>query len=69
MKKTIAIEGMNCGHCTAAVEKALRATAGVNDVSVDLAASQAVVVAADSVSDDQLKAAVTGAGFTVTDIK
>lgn len=69
MKKTIAIEGMNCGHCTAAVEKALRATAGVNDVSVDLAAKQAVVDAADSVSDDQLKAAVTGAGFTVTDIK
>ena len=69
MKKTIAIEGMNCGHCTAAVEKALRATAGVNDVSVDLAARQAVVDVADSVSDDQLKAAVTGAGFTVTGIE
>ena len=69
MNKTIAIEGMNCGHCTAAVEKALRATAGVNDVSVDLATKQAVVDVADSVSDDLLKAAVTGAGFTVTGIK
>lgn len=69
MKKTIAIEGMNCGHCTAAVEKALRATAGVNDVSVDLASKQAVVDVADSVSDDQLNTAVTGAGFTVTGIR
>lgn len=69
MKKTIAIEGMNCGHCTSAVEKALRATAGVNDVSVDLAAKQAIVDIADSVSDEQLKKAVTGAGFTVMGIR
>lgn len=69
MKKTITIEGMNCGHCTSSVEKALRATSGVNVVSVDLATKQAVVDVAETVSDEQLKTAVTGAGFTVAGIK
>ena len=33
----IKIEGMSCGHCTAAVEAALKAVPGVQSVVVDLA--------------------------------
>ena len=68
MKKTIHIEGMNCGHCTASVEKALKALSGVSAVAVDLAAKTATVEA-DGVSDDTLKKAVVDTGFQVTGIQ
>lgn len=32
----LSVEGMMCGHCTARVEKALRAVEGVADVEVSL---------------------------------
>lgn len=69
MKKTIKIEGMNCGHCTGTVEKALRAMSGVEDVAVDLASKSATIKAQDSVSNDLLTKAVTDAGFQVVDIR
>ncbi|MDR2850558.1 MAG: heavy-metal-associated domain-containing protein [Desulfovibrio sp.] len=69
MKKNIRIEGMNCGHCTGSVEKALRALSGVTEVNVDLATKTATVEAADIVSVDTLKKAVTGIGFQVTGIE
>ena len=68
MKKTISIEGMNCGHCTNSVEKALRALSGVRQVAVDLASKTAVVEADASVSDDVLTKTVTDAGFQVDGI-
>ncbi|MDF1524482.1 MAG: cation transporter [Trueperaceae bacterium] len=37
------IEGMTCGHCTAAVTKALEKVAGVSSAQVDLATGQAHV--------------------------
>ena len=68
MQKSIHIEGMNCGHCKASVERALSAVPGVTDVSVDLAAKTATV-RTDSASNDALTDAVTGAGFTVKSIQ
>lgn len=69
MKKTIRIEGMNCGHCTATVEKALRAVSGVSSVNVDLKSKKATVESADSVSDESLKKAITDIGFEVAGIE
>lgn len=69
MTKTMQIEGMTCGHCTASVEKALRAVPGVTDVKVDLASKSAVVTAEDGVANDVLAAAVDGIGFDVTGIQ
>lgn len=68
MKKSIHIEGMNCGHCKASVERALSAVPGVSDVTVDLASKTATVNTAPSASNEALSAAVTGAGFTVKGI-
>ena len=68
MEKVIHIEGMHCGHCTAAVEKALRALPGVESAVADLEKKEARVKAAASVSDVMLSAVVTGAGFKVTGI-
>ena len=68
MEKVIHIEGMHCGHCTAAVEKALRALPGVESAVADLEKKEARVKAAAGVSDVMLSAVVTGAGFKVTGI-
>ena len=68
MKKTIHINGMNCGHCTGSVDKALRALEGVGEVKVDLDSKTAVLEAGENVTDDLLKSTVTDLGFTVTAI-
>lgn len=69
MKTILSVEGMMCSHCTGAVEKALRAVPGVQDVHVDLAAKTAVVEAGTPVSGDVLKKAVTDAGYQVVAIR
>lgn len=67
MTKTLLIEGMSCGHCSARVEKALNALGGVNAV-VDLEKKTATVTLSGPVSDESLKKAVTDAGYEVTKI-
>ncbi|MFU0842357.1 MAG: Copper-exporting P-type ATPase [Burkholderia sp.] len=69
MEKIVHIEGMHCGHCTASVEKALKALPGVKKVEVSLEKKQAHIDAADTLSDALVSAAVTGAGFKVTGIE
>lgn len=66
MKKTVKIEGMMCMHCVKAVEKALTAVDGVTGVAVSLEEKQAVVEG--TAAEDALKAAVTDAGYEVTEI-
>jgi copper chaperone len=39
----LTIEGMTCGHCSAAVKQALERVDGVDEASVDLQAGRAVV--------------------------
>ncbi|MGB7606663.1 MAG: heavy metal-associated domain-containing protein [Lutisporaceae bacterium] len=69
MKVQIFIEGMTCGHCSARVEKALKAVDGIADAKVDLANKNATVELSSNVDDSVLKEAVEDAGYDVTDIK
>ena len=62
----LSIEGMMCSHCTGRVEKALRAVAGVADVTVSLDDKNAVVRAEEGVSAEALKAAVEAQDYPVT---
>ena len=55
------ITGMTCGHCTAAVKKALEKVAGVASADVDLAAGRAKVSGTAPV--DALIAAVVDEGY------
>ncbi|MEG6523474.1 CopZ family metallochaperone [Desulfotomaculum sp. 1211_IL3151] len=57
------VEGMSCGHCQAAVEKALKAVAGVADVKVDL--GQKEVVVAGTAPREELAKAIEEAGYEV----
>ena len=57
--------GMTCGHCQAKVEKALKGIAGVYSAIIDLPDGEAEIdFDDDSVTTDQLVAAVTKAGYT-----
>lgn len=69
MKKTILIEGMSCGHCTARVQKVLEETAGVASVEMSLEKKTAQVVLNGEVSDEILTNAVTDAGYEVVSIQ
>lgn len=69
MTKTISIEGMSCGHCTARVEKALSEVEGVTGVTVSLDDKNAVVAMEEEVADDLLKGVVAEAGYEVTGIQ
>ncbi len=66
MKKILSIEGMTCGHCVMSVTRALNKIEGVTSVNVDLAGKKADMDAAENVSEDTLKTAVSDAGYTVT---
>jgi len=69
MKKTLKVEGMSCGHCKAAVEKALKSVDGVENAVVDLNNKSADVTLAKEVSNDVLSKAVADAGYEVTEVK
>lgn len=70
MKKEIVIEGMMCAHCSGRVESALNAIEGV-EAKVELNKKTAFVTVKDgaNVSDETLRAAVTDAGYEVTEIR
>lgn len=68
MEKTMKIEGMMCGHCEAAVKKALEAVDGVASAEVSHISGTAVVTLSKPVDNAVLKKAVEDKDYTVTDI-
>lgn len=64
----ISVDGMNCPHCAAAVEKALKSVNGVVSAEVDLSAKKAYVETKEGVAESALKKAVEDAGFKFSGI-
>lgn len=63
---TLKVEGMTCGHCKMAVEKALKSLSGVSQAEVNLAAKEVVVsYDAGQVELSAIKAAIEDAGYDV----
>ena len=61
---TLAITGMTCGHCVAAVKKALAAVPGVEAVEVTLSPPRAVVACDPSRTNvDMLTKATAEEGY------
>jgi len=60
------VEGMTCGHCKAAVEKAVNALSGVSSVQANLDNGTVTVnFDSDVVRLDVIKQSITDAGYQV----
>ena len=65
-KITLKVEGMSCGHCKAAVEKALKETNGVRDAEVNLnSKSVEIICEQNKVNRASLVKAIEDAGYDV----
>lgn len=65
-KILFAVEGMTCGHCKAAVEKAVASVDGVSRVEVDLGRKEAAVTFnPDKTGEEELKKVIRDQGYQV----
>lgn len=69
MIKTVKIEGMSCGHCTARVSAALMGLDGVENAEMSLENKTAVLSLSKDVSDDVIRETVDDTGFDVVGIE
>ncbi len=63
VQRTLALSGLTCTACSAAVTKALKQIEGVRDVTMSEDRTRAVVVANEAVPEDKLIEAVTRLGY------
>jgi copper chaperone len=59
----IKVKGMSCGHCAAAVTKAMQGLPGVRNVQVDLASGRVSYDSANPVPRDDLARVIKIAGY------
>ncbi len=69
MKKVkLTIDGMHCASCASNVERSLKKTSGIKEASVSLMLKKGTVECEDSVSEEDIKKAVSRAGYKVSKI-
>lgn len=66
--RTYSVPGISCGHCKTAIEGEVGKVVGVDSVSVDIDARTVIVVLADNVTDDDIRAAIDEAGYDVAGV-
>jgi copper chaperone len=59
----ITVKGMSCGHCAAAVTKALEALPGVSQVQVDLVTGRVTFTNANPSPPEELARVIKAAGY------
>ena len=70
MKKLkITIEGMHCASCSSNIERSLKKVSGIKEVSISLMLKKGTIEADDSVSEDEIKKAVSKAGYKLVKIE
>lgn len=62
-KQEFDVSGMTCGSCEASVRDELEEISGISEIQVSAAENSLVVTGDDSVSTDQVIAAVAEAGY------
>lgn len=60
---TYTVTGMTCGHCAQSVTEEVSEVPGVADVAVDLPTGAVTVTSEQPLSEDQIRTAVTEAGY------
>jgi copper chaperone len=61
----IKVKGMSCGHCAAAVTRALQSLPGVSEVQVDLASGRVTYQSAAPQSPEAVARVIKTAGYEV----
>jgi copper chaperone len=61
----IKVKGMSCGHCAAAVTRALKNLPGISEVQVNLADGQVTYQSAGPVPPEELARVIKAAGYEV----
>ncbi|MBQ7065702.1 MAG: heavy metal translocating P-type ATPase [Lachnospiraceae bacterium] len=69
MTKTMKIEGMMCGHCEAAVKKALEALPQVTEAKVSHEAGTAILILSEEIADEVLTKTVEDKDYKVVSIQ
>lgn len=59
----IQVKGMSCGHCAAAVTKALKSLPGISEVQVDLADGRVTYQSSRPVPQEELLRVIRAAGY------
>ena len=59
------VSGMTCGHCVSSVTEEISQIDGVQNVAVELDSGKVTVTSAQPVAEDDVRAAVTEAGYTL----
>lgn len=62
---TLTVEGMTCGHCEAAVAKAVKTLPGVKDVTASHEQDQVVITHEGDLNTKEVKQKVADAGYTM----
>ncbi|GGP74528.1 heavy-metal-associated domain-containing protein [Saccharothrix coeruleofusca] len=61
------VSGMTCGHCVSSVTEEISRIDGVQNVAVELDSGKVAITSALPVAEDDVRAAVTEAGYTLVD--
>ena len=61
----IKVKGMSCGHCAAAVTRALQSLPGVSEVKVDLAGGRVTYQSAGPLPPEEVARVIKIAGYEV----
>ncbi|MBP2334740.1 copper ion binding protein [Saccharothrix coeruleofusca] len=61
------VSGMTCGHCVSSVTEEISRIDGVQNVAVELDSGKVTITSALPVAEDDVRAAVTEAGYTLVD--
>lgn len=70
MKKVkMTISGMHCGSCAGNIERSLKKVEGVKSCSVSMMTNKSIVEAEDKVSEEELRKAVSRAGYKVVSVE
>lgn len=68
-KVKINIEGMHCASCASNIERSLKKTKGVKEVSVTLMLKKGIVECEDNLKNEEITKAVERAGYRVLKIE
>ncbi len=68
-KIKLKIEGMHCASCAMNIEKSLSKIEGIESVGVSMMTNKAIIQADENVSEEDLKKAVSRAGYKVVSIE